>query len=262
MKILIILGSGRKHGNTDQACEIFRKALHQCAAQAGAVLETETVYLGELTIAPCRGCRTCFDHGEDRCPLKNDDLASLREKMRIADGLLITSPVYVDDVSGLVKNWIDRIAHACHRPEFGGKYAYLLVTTGSSPTGHALRTLTIALSTWGYQIVGKVGLTAGARMKADEMRQKHSAPLQKAAERLFKAISQKQFFHPTFFSLMMFRIQQLGWKKANPETIDYHYWQDKGWFTPSFTYYIPHQGSPVITALARLVGTLVARLIR
>jgi hypothetical protein len=29
-------------------------------------LEFETLYLGDLDIRPCRGCRTCFDRGEER----------------------------------------------------------------------------------------------------------------------------------------------------------------------------------------------------
>ena len=41
-------------------------------------LEMETVYLGQQDINPCRGCRVCFDQGEEICPLK-DDLISERE---------------------------------------------------------------------------------------------------------------------------------------------------------------------------------------
>jgi multimeric flavodoxin WrbA len=182
--------------------------------------------------------------------------------MRAADGLIIASPVYVDDVSGLVKNWIDRIAHACHRPEFFGKCALLLVTTGSSPTGHALRTLTVALSTWGYHIVGKLGLAAGARMTAEELRNHHQAKLQKSARLLFKAVHERQFTRPSFLSLMMFRIQQSGWKAAAKDTVDYRYWQQQGWFDPGCTYYIPQQGNPLKTFLARAAGMLISRFVR
>ncbi|MBE0696007.1 MAG: flavodoxin family protein [Anaerolineaceae bacterium] len=260
MKILVILGSGRKNGNTDLACGIIREELEKIAAAQAVPLEIETIPLGMAKITACRGCRSCFDRGEDRCPYK-DDLAGVREKMRAADGLLITSPVYVDDVSGLVKNWIDRIAHACHRPEFCGKCAYALVTTGGSSTGHALRTLTIALSTWGYHIVGKQGLATGARMKPEEMRTQYQVRLQKIAQQFFKALHERQFARPTFFSLMMFRIQQIGWKQADPETVDFHYWESKGWFEPSCDFYIPHQGNPLKTVIARATGTLISRFV-
>jgi multimeric flavodoxin WrbA len=239
---------------------MVREELETLAAAAGVDLQIETIPLGSIQLSACRGCRSCFDRGEDTCPVK-DDMKSVREKMRAADGLLVASPVYVDDVSGLVKSWIDRTAYACHRPEYGGKCAFALVTTGGSPTSHALRTLTVALGTWGYHIVGTEGVAAGARMSPDEMRAKHQARLHKVARRLFSAIHERKFARPTFLSLMMFRIQQIGWKNFGPGSIDYAYWENQGWFKPGCDYYIPHQGSRVKAVLAGLTGTIIARFV-
>jgi multimeric flavodoxin WrbA len=36
--------------------------------------------------------------------LADDDVALIRRKMDAADGLIVASPVYVDDVSGRIKN--------------------------------------------------------------------------------------------------------------------------------------------------------------
>lgn len=257
MNILILLGSGRKNGNTDLAVRLVREELEALAASAGMAANIETVSLASIDLLACRGCRACFDRGENACPVK-DDLGAVREKMRAADGLLIASPVYVNDVSGLVKTWIDRTAYACHRPEFGEKCAYALVTTGSSPTGHTLQTLKMALGTWGYHVVGATGLTTGARLDAAEMRAKHQAALQKAARRLFAAVRNRDFTHPTFLALMTFRIQQISWRKYGPGSIDYAYWENRGWFEPGCTYFFPQQGSRVKAALARLAGTLLA----
>lgn len=77
--------------------------------------------------------------------------------MKAADAIILASPVYVDDVSGITKNWIDRLAHVCHRPEFYGKYAYLLSTTGASSTRHTLRTMNAPMY-WGFTIIGRAGL--------------------------------------------------------------------------------------------------------
>jgi len=164
MKILAIIGSYRKTGNSRQLVDMIGDALHQEAARAGVPLEFETLHLGHSRIEACRGCRACFDLGEDSCPLM-DDLLAIKAKMKQADGLLVATPVYVHDVSGITKNWIDRLAHVCHRPEFAGNCAYLLATVGGSPTGHALRSLDVALSTWGFHIVGKSGLKTGARLR-------------------------------------------------------------------------------------------------
>ena len=162
MKILVCIGSGRKNGNTDQFIGLAREELERLASQHGQPLEIETLYLGQLDLQMCRGCRVCFDAGETKCPLR-DDLLDVKAKMKAADGLLVGSPVYVNDVSALTKNWIDRLAHVCHRPEFGGKSAYLVATVGSTPTWHSLQSMQVALSTWGYQIAGMSGIKTGAK---------------------------------------------------------------------------------------------------
>jgi multimeric flavodoxin WrbA len=79
-------------------------------------------------------------------------MLAIQAKMDAADGLLLASPVYVDDVSGLTKTWMDRLAYLCHRPGFGGKCAYPVATVGGSPTCHTLRTMNAALLTWGATI--------------------------------------------------------------------------------------------------------------
>src|SRR5512141_2675725 len=167
MKILVLVGSYRRNGNTDQLTGLIKQHLQDEAQRRGAGLETETVYLGQQELQFCRGCRICFDRGEEKCPLK-DDLLAIKAKMQAADGLLMASPVYVDDVSGITKNFIDRLCHLCHRPQFAGKAAFLIATTGSSRTGKTLDTMKMALRTWGFHIVGQAGFKMGALMKRDE----------------------------------------------------------------------------------------------
>jgi multimeric flavodoxin WrbA len=260
MKILVLSGSFRKHGNTDQICNLIARHLQKIADQNHETLEIETLYLGHQDISPCRGCRVCFYQGEDKCPLK-DDLLAVKTKMIQADGILIASPVYVDDVSGIVKNWIDRLAHVCHRPEFAGKCAYLVATVGSTPTDHAMRTMTVALSSWGFHIVGKAGFKIGALMKPDEMRARFQQETEKIAKKFFWAIHNQSWANPSFMSLMMFKIQQRAWHRASPETIDARYWNGKGWTDLRRNFYIPHQANRVKVTLARLTGAVIARFV-
>ncbi len=258
MKILALIGSYRKNGNTSQIVGLVCEALQAEAARAGAALEIETLYLGHLDIGACHGCRTCFERGEDKCPLKDDFLA-VKAKMKQADAILIASPVYVDDVSGITKTWIDRLAHVCHRPEFAGRCAYLLATVGSSPTSHALGTLRLALSTWGFHIIGKAGFKTGALMKPDEMKASHTAKAAKIARQIYRAVSMRQWARPSFVALMTFKIQQRAWQRsARRDTLDYAYWSGQGWTDPACDFYIPHEASRVKVLLARLAGALIA----
>lgn len=94
MKILALIGSYRKKGNTARIVQMVEARMQALAVQHATPLEFETLYLGDLDIHPCRGCRACSDRGEDACPLK-DDIPLIRTKMNAADGLLLAlQPFY------------------------------------------------------------------------------------------------------------------------------------------------------------------------
>lgn len=265
MKILALIGSYRKNGNTDRVIHLMKEHLQSIAQQQTIPLELETVYLGDIQLGNCRGCRICMDRGEDRCPVK-DDLLDLKQKMKESHGLLVASPVYVDDVSGITKTWIDRLAHVCHRPEFAGKSAYAIATTGSSPCNRTLGTLTQALSTWGYCIAGKQGFKMGARMDKAQIQSRYDQQVEKAARKFFNTIHLRQYEVPSFRSLMTFKIQQLAWQREGKTSegrgsYDYQYWNGAGWLAPTTDYYIPHRASKLKVALARLAGSAIAPLV-
>jgi multimeric flavodoxin WrbA len=258
MKILLLQSSGRTAGNTARAVRLAEEALRAEADRAGVALETEVLDLVRCDIGPCKGCRSCFDRGESTCPLE-DGILSVKEKMRAADGLLLAGPVYVNDVNGILKNWIDRLAHVCHRPEFAGKTAMLLATTGSTSARHTLRSMQVPLWTWGYRIAAQTWIAAGAAMPEAELRTRHGEKISRAALRFFQDIRENRSANPSFLSLLVFRIQQAGWGRAAPGTIDYSYWRDNGWLdTRRCTWFVPHRANPLKVAAARLVGSVAA----
>ncbi len=124
MKIISLVSSYRINGNTNTAVSLIEKQLLSIADKENIALEVEKIQLGHLDIKTCCGCRVCFDKGEGKCPLK-DDLLEIWDKIHQTDGILVASPVYVEDVNGIMKNWIDRMAFNCHRPAFAGKTVYI-----------------------------------------------------------------------------------------------------------------------------------------
>ena len=262
IKILAIMGSGRKNGNTSRISQQVHARMVEIAAQKGVAMEWETIYLVDEDIGPCQGCRACMDRGEEKCPLKDNFLA-MKGRMQSAHGVLVATPVYVDDVSGLTKNWIDRLGHVSHRPEFAGKCAYSIATSGISPANHTLGTLTQALTTWGFTVAGQRGFITGARMETAEIQARYRREILKVAQSLFKAIYERRFENPSFRSLLTFKIQQRYWQRAGQKSdlqdfIDYRHWKERGWLEPSTTYYIPHRANRLKVALARLIGACIA----
>ncbi len=261
MKMLVLQSSGRTSGNTARVAALVEEALRSEAARTGESLELETIHLAQTELHACTGCRSCFDRGEQTCPYADDDLLAIKAKMRQADGLVLAAPVYVNDVNGIMKNWIDRLAHVCHRPEFAGKVAFLLATTGSTSAKHTLRSMQVPLWTWGYRIAGSRWFRTGATMSMEEIRRRHAEKIDHASRRLLQEIHGRKYLRPSFISLMVFRIQQAGWSRAKADSIDYAYWRDHGWLdTRKSTFFFPHRANPVRTRLARLIGAAVAAL--
>jgi len=260
MKILVLMGSYRRNGNTDQITGLLKEHLQNEAQQQQMPLEIETVYLGQQDLQFCRGCRICYNRGEEKCPIQ-DDLLSIKAKIQAADGVIMASPVYVDDVSGITKTFIDRLCHVCHRPQFAGKVAYLVATTGGTRTGKTLDTMKLALRTWGFHVVGQSGFAMGALMKREETRAKFDTQAVRAAHVFFQAIQRRVYHQPAFYSLMVFKIQQMSWQaKGKPDTLDYHFWEQQGWLDSKRTFYIQHEANGVKVALARFVGVVIGKI--
>ncbi len=260
MQVLAIVGSYRRRGNTAQVVGMIEAQMRSLVTRSGQLFEMETLYLGREDIRTCQGCRTCFDKGEELCPLR-DSLQAIKTKMNEADGLIVASPVYVNDVSGAAKNWMDRLAYICHRPEFAGKCAYLVATVGNGPAAHALRTLNMALRSWGFYIVGQTGFKTGASMHRSEAESRYLNKTESIAQELFDAIHEQRFAKPSFLSLMTFNIQQRYWQRMSEDSIDLEYWETCGWTEPHQEFYTPHKSNRVKVVSARLAGSAIARFV-
>jgi multimeric flavodoxin WrbA len=99
MKILGILGSPRRGGNS----EILLRAFLEGVAAAGA--EVEEVLLRDRKISPCLEIYHCFKDGT--CPIK-DDMRELYDQLLAADVVVLASPIFFYNVSAQAKAMIDR----------------------------------------------------------------------------------------------------------------------------------------------------------
>ena len=103
MKVLAINGSPRgAHGATWWVLEKFLKG----AASAGA--SCDVIHLATRKIHPCTGELACWFRTPGQC-IHKDDMDPILDAMREADALVLATPVYVDGMSGTLKNCIDRM---------------------------------------------------------------------------------------------------------------------------------------------------------
>ncbi len=253
MKILFICGNNRKNGNTDKILALLEESLPNSTGQSSQPPEIKRIRLGECRIETCSGCRACFDRGEQFCPHK-DDVQATAARMKAADLLVFASPVYVSDVSGLMKNWIDRLAYFCHRPAFAGKPAYVIATSGSSPAGQTIKTLQDALLTWGFHLCGSACFLMGARMEKDEVEKRFASKIGKIARKIQRELRNAGSRRPSLIELVVFRIQRNSWKKSGQGTLDYQYWIEQGWLETGCDYFTHHKANFFARGLASLAA--------
>jgi multimeric flavodoxin WrbA len=97
--VVAVVGSPRVAGNTSYLVDVALDEL----VRAG--LAVEKIMLSEYRVLPCEGHDDCEDLPV--CPL-DDDAGAILERMYAADGLILATPVYYEDVSGQMKVFIDR----------------------------------------------------------------------------------------------------------------------------------------------------------
>lgn len=140
-KILGLVASQRKLANG----EILIK---EVAASAGRDCQLELLRLADLKLDLCRGCYTCLIPGK-LCPL-DDDLYYLVEKIKTADGIILSAPCYILGPAAVTKVLGDRIiALAQLIDDLWGKPCVVIATAGSRAGRVILRLhLTPQLGLW------------------------------------------------------------------------------------------------------------------
>jgi multimeric flavodoxin WrbA len=95
-KTVIVKGSPRKNGNSAS----LAKQVEDGAKSKGA--EIQSFYLHGMHIEPCTGCDTCREKPEVNCII-DDDMQLIYPAVRLAEVIVIASPIYWFTVSAQTK---------------------------------------------------------------------------------------------------------------------------------------------------------------
>lgn len=99
-KVLILMGSPRKKGNTKILCDEFARG----AEEAGH--DVETVVIRDLDIGGCLGCSACQRNGGE-C-VQKDDMRGVYGKVEEADAIVLGSCIYYYTWTSQMKAVLDR----------------------------------------------------------------------------------------------------------------------------------------------------------
>ena len=131
--VVAVIGSPRRQGNT---VALVGAALEELARSG---CRCTTITLADLRIAACDGHRNCGELA--KCP-HDDDMPGVLEAVYGADGLILASPVYYENVSSQMKAFMDRNAtRYFHEQMLAPKAVGLIAVAGESGLDDTLAAL-------------------------------------------------------------------------------------------------------------------------
>ncbi|MFH0826264.1 MAG: flavodoxin family protein [Candidatus Omnitrophota bacterium] len=217
MKLLLISSSPRR-----DASLTFLLAQELLKGCDGQDLKSEVIHLVDVRIEFCRNCEICHKN-INACSIK-DDAPALLKKMLEADGIILASPNYVNQVTASMKALFDRSSHFIHCKRLLGKYFVAAVTSGSGQDEAVVDYIKHYALICGAQFSGGVStrvpiskekmeeaFALGQKLACD-IKEKREYPEQLEAIRKFKEHFKK-----------IMHMRSCDWEE------EYDYWKEKGW---------------------------------
>jgi len=100
MKIVNVVGSPRSKGNSAAIAGMLLENI------AGKGAQVKTYELNKLFFRGCQGCMKCKNESE-KCTVE-DALTDVLEDVRTSDIVILSSPVYFQEITGQAKSFTDR----------------------------------------------------------------------------------------------------------------------------------------------------------
>jgi multimeric flavodoxin WrbA len=123
-KVVAVIGSPRRRGNTATLVDAALEELERCGC------DCERIVLSTLRINACDGHANCGER--ESCP-HDDDMPGVLEQVYAADGLILATPIYYENVSGQMKTFMDRNATRYYHEEWlAPKAVGLIAVAGES----------------------------------------------------------------------------------------------------------------------------------
>ncbi len=191
------------------------------ARKAGA--EVEYFKLKDHNIRHCSGCYTCWTKTPGEC-VYNDDMTLLRKKYLEADLVVFASPLYIFNVTGILKDFMDRLLpilkpymliddkghskHPARYPETGVKGFVVFSAAGFPDVDHNFDGLKSMFRLWGshsddYHLMGEFFMPA-SEMIAQPVYAKRKDRIERACQKAGEQVVQEGKIAKEFMQLVSF----------------------------------------------------------
>ena len=150
MKVFVCTGASLDRDSTTDF--VVQRYLRYLEKYTNKELDVYYANLINHNVAYCNGSLEPFITGKTQ---EDDDMLILEKEILRSDLIIIASPVYANNVSGSIKNFIDRIAHWTHLFRLVGKYGVVFSVTSNSGGNDVADYLENILSSMGVSVICK-----------------------------------------------------------------------------------------------------------
>jgi len=219
-KIFVYIGS--RSGKNSTTLKYINNVLNKIIESVGKEnVEVDLYITTSCKINNCLGCNACFYTG--KCVQDNeDDMEVIKSKMLNSDIVIFASPVYLHNVSGDMKIFIDRISYWTHLLRLAGKIGVVVAT--SSGNGLELTTNYIhkVMIYLGIKVVGEFGVVSCLE---DE---NYETQVDRCSNILIEYINGKKVESDGALELI-FKANVIAVKNQSEyDTSEYRYWKEHG----------------------------------
>lgn len=176
----------------------------------------------EYDLLPSTGCRTCFAKGD--CPsnkLPGDMSVQLKKEILESDIIIMASPVFSHNVSGDMKNVIDRLSYWTHIFRLASKRMYLISTAHSNGGDYVNNYMNKVFTSMGAFII-----RSDSFLKTDM--ENHDKKIESIVESISTEIQSSKDVLPTEGQEKLFQYYKNVIKTYNKDNFEYKFYKESG----------------------------------
>ncbi len=219
MKILIIHGSPRR-GNT---WSVLNKVKEKISNKLE--VEYDLIELSKFKLESCKGCFNCILKGEEKCP-HYKDMLYITDKIKECNGIIITSPVYSLQISGVLKNFLDHMSYNFHRPRYFTKRALIITTTAGVAEKKISDYISKVLRFWGINKINSISI----KYREDYLK-KYENKINKEVNSFIISLESEENVIVTYKNIVNYNaFKAMSMTISDKNSADYRYWIESGMY--------------------------------
>lgn len=214
---------GSKSGEKSTTLGVVKDLINKIIETIGKENINVSIYSPSFSkINSCLSCNNCFYEGEC-CQDGNDDMKEIKNTLENADIVIFASPVYMHNVSGDMKIFIDRIAYLSHLLKLRGKVGVAISTSSGNGLDITTSYINKVMSYLGIKVVGALNIVPYAK------NEKYYEIISTCANRLIEYINGKEIVSDKLLETIFLVDKQMVMEQKDVnETAEYKYWQESG----------------------------------